>query len=140
MSIASGLARLIGPLASIGRRNSDRRLHPEALVRVGFDDREVLCSYPEGSFRTVAWSEITEVRVRTTSDGPFAPDVFWEVHAGGEAPRMVFPGGATGEGELLEAMQRRLEGFDNGAFIRAMGCADDALFVVWKAPSAVVGA
>ncbi len=134
MSLASGLARLIRPLASIGRRN------PEAQVRVGFDDRAILCSYPEGGFRTVAWSEITEVRIRTTSEGPFAPDVFWEVHAGSEAPTIVFPGGATGERELQEAMQRRLEDFDNGALIRAMGCAGDAVFVVWKAPSAPAGA
>ena len=132
MSLASGLAGLIKPLVTMFAKRPGGRLSPEFQVRVGFDDQEIVCSYPEGSFRRVAWAEITEVRIRTTSDGPFLPDVFWVLHAGEEVPRIVCPQGATGEEGLLEAMQHRLPGFDNDAFGQAMCCADDATFLVWR--------
>lgn len=132
MSLASGLVGLVRPLVRMFGRRPGGRLSPECQVRVGFDDEEIVCSFPEGTFRRVAWEEITEVRIRTTSDGPFLPDVFWGLHAGEEAPRIVYPQGAVGDPGLLEAMQRRLPGFDNEALVRAMGCTDDAMFVVWR--------
>lgn len=80
----------------------------------------------------MAWSEVSEVRIRTTSEGPFLPDVFWVLDAGEEEGRVVYPQGAVGDPELLAAMHARLAGFDDDAVIRAMGCTDDALFVVWR--------
>ena len=131
MTLTSHLAGLLKALTTLFSRRPRGRLSPECQVRVGFDDREIVCSYPEGTFRRVGWSGLTEIRIRTTSEGPFLPDVFWGLHAGEGEPRVVYPQGAVGEEGLLEAMQR-LPGFDDGEVIRAMGCTDDALFIVWR--------
>ena len=113
------------------RQRRDQRLYPECQTRVTFDDLEVACSSPDGTLRKVAWSELSEVRVWTTSEGPFLPDVFWVLHAGGPKARIIYPQGAVGEQALLEAMQTRLDGFDNEALLRAMASTDDAVFLVW---------
>lgn len=108
------------------------RLMPEALVHVSFDDGEIVCTHPESTVRRVAWAEITRVGLRTTSEGPWLPDVFWSIHAGHDEPAIVFPQGATGEPELLQAFQRRLPGFDDGELIRAMGTTTDRTFLLWS--------
>jgi hypothetical protein len=115
------------------RRRRGVHTMPEAQVRVGFDDAEIVCSYPKGEFKKVAWSDITEVRIRTTSEGPWLEDVYWGIHAASPSPEIVYPQGALGEPELLEALQRRLQGFDNEELIRAMGCTTDRSFLVWRA-------
>lgn len=93
---------------------------------------EVACSYPDGKLRKVAWSELVEVRVWTTSEGPFLPDVFWVLHDGGPEPRIIYPQGAVGDPALLEAMHRLLAGFDDEALVRAMASTQDAVFLVWR--------
>lgn len=74
------------------------------------------------------WDAIERVLLRTTSDGPFAEDVFWvfETRSGG----VVLPGAATG-GTLLATLQEHLPGLDNRAIIAAMGSTDDATFEVF---------
>lgn len=106
---------------------------PESLIRVEFDDAKISVTYPEGT-RSVAWNSLTKVAIRTTGDGPAEPDLFWGFHAGTETPSVVFPGGATGEQELLKALQTRLPGFSNEQVLKAMGSTSDAVFVVWEAP------
>ena len=117
--------------ARTGTRRSGR-LMPEALVRVGFDEDEIRCSYPEGVLRRLAWSDISRVDIRTTSEGPLLPDVFWGIHASGDTPPILFPQGATGEPELLQTLQRKLPGFDNEALGRAMGSTADRSFLLWN--------
>lgn len=123
---------LAGLFRSSPRAALAAALQPERQVRVGFDDREVVCLYPEGIARRIGWDELAEVGIRTTSEGPFAPDVFWGLHDATGAARVVYPGGATGDAELLRELGRRLPGFDHLAVIDAMGCTDDARFVVWR--------
>lgn len=67
----------------------------------------------------------TKVRIRTTPKGPWLEDFYWGVHAGSPSPGIVYPQGALGEHELLEALLRRLKGFDNEELIRAMHCTAD---------------
>ncbi len=136
MNRSPRLARIVEQLSALFRSLARGRPSPESQVRVSFDDREIVCSYPDGVVRRAAWSELTEVRIRTTSEGPFLPDVFWGLHAGAEEPRIIVPQGASGDAELLHAMQRRLPGFDNLEVGRAMGSTDDRMFVVWRAPRA----
>ena len=72
------------------------------------------------------------VGIRTTDEGPFLPDVFWGLHGADKKPAVVYAQGATGEPALLEALQSRLNGFDNQKVIEAMGCTDNAFFLVWE--------
>jgi hypothetical protein len=117
-------------------RTGDRPvLMPEALCAVTFDDRAVTARYPNGETRAITWDELTLVGIKTTDEGPFVADVFWGLHGLDGKPQIVYPQGATGEGELLEEMQHRLVDFDNRQLIEAMGSTRDALFVIWQSAS-----
>lgn len=113
-------------------RERPRRLLPESLYTVTFNDDVIEVSDPAGEIRRVRWDQITRVGIRTTDEGPFLPDVFWGIHAGGDEPVVVFPGGASGESELLTALQRTLPGFSNDELIAAMRSTSNAYFLLWS--------
>jgi hypothetical protein len=101
----------------------------EANYRVELSEEDAGCVDPGGRRNAVSWAALESVRVVTTGSGPFAPDVFWVLEGGGT--KCVVPLGASGEPELLERLQA-LPGFDNEAFIKAMGSSEDASFPVWR--------
>ena len=91
-------------------------------------DTEVVCERPDGKVERVGWGDLEKVEVVTTSDGPFAPDVFWVLH--GTVGGCAVPQGATGDGDLLARLQA-LPGFDNNAVIEAMSATSDRRFLCW---------
>ena len=124
----------IGTVAVLGRRRRAKTLEPESLFDVSYDSDEIEVFDPSGKSRVVPWNEIVRVSIRTTDEGPFSPDVFWEIEGRGDGAVIVFPGGAPGESELLAELQRRLDGFDNEQVIAAMTSTSNARFLVWQAP------
>ena len=102
----------------------------EAGVVVTFDHEWIRCQRGDGVVEAVKWEDLEAVLIETTDEGPIVPDVFW-ILVGGESG-CVFPNGASGEGEILREMQRRLRGFDNTALIEAVGSFDNGRFVVWS--------
>ncbi|MBS0308386.1 MAG: hypothetical protein JSS58_05385 [Proteobacteria bacterium] len=108
------------------------RLNPESRTVVSFDDEKITVRYENGEGREVRWDALTMIGIRTTDEGPFRPDMFWGLHAGSENPAVVYPQGATGDGELLHALQRRLPGFDNRTLIEVMGSTENNFFLIWK--------
>ena len=104
-------------------------LEPESRFIVRSSEFEVACERPDGRVERVAWNDLQKVEVITTSEGPFAPDVFWVLH--GTNGGCAVPQGATGEKELLERLQA-LPGFDNRALMEAMACTSDKSFVCWE--------
>ena len=114
------------------RERREARLMPEALIVVAWTDEEITATYPTGQTQSVRWDSLSRVGIRTTSDGPFNPDVFWGLHAGSDVPVVVYPGGATGENELLAEFQRRLPAFDSDAVISAMGSTSDRYFLALR--------
>jgi hypothetical protein len=107
-------------------------LIPESLFVVRFDDEAITVTSPNGETQSVMWRDLTKVGIRTTDDGPAQPDVFWGLHTGAEKAALVFPGGATGEQEVLAAMESRLPGFDDNQVIKAMGSTSNAYFLIWE--------
>lgn len=107
-------------------------MEAEALCAITFDDLTITVRYPDGDTRAIGWDELTLVGIKTTDEGPFVADVFWGLHGPDGKPQVVYPQGATGEGELLAEMQRRLADFDNRQLIEAMGSTGNAFFVIWQ--------
>src|SRR5688572_14639923 len=88
------------------------RLEPECRFIVTVDDTRIVCRRPSGHEESVAWADLETVIVETNDTGPPGADVWW-ILAGREGRGgCVIPQGATGERELLDALQR-LPGFDN---------------------------
>ena len=105
---------------------------PEAAVCVSHDDRIITVRQPDGREEHISWADMARVVIQTTDAGPFTADLFWLLEdKDGHGP--TIPMGATGEGELLKDMQRRLEAFDNMMVVEAMGSTEMARFVVWEA-------
>lgn len=104
-------------------------LMPASRFVVRLSDWEVICERPDGKVERVSWADLQKVEVVTTSDGPFAPDVFWVLH--GTDGGCAVPQGATGDSQLLERLQA-LPGFDHGTFIEAMSSTSDKRFLCWQ--------
>jgi hypothetical protein len=107
-------------------------LLPESLFVVTITDDELRLQGPDGKSSAVAWKDITLVKIRTTSAGPWAPDVFWFFETRDQQPAVVVVGGATGEQEMIRALNERLPGFDDEMVIKAMGSTSDREFVCWQ--------
>lgn len=76
----------------------------------------------------IEWSELIAVGVRTTSDGPFADDVFWQFSC--PSGLVELPGPLV-DGAALTAMQEALPGLDSGKLLAAMCSTSDRIFRLW---------
>lgn len=113
--------------------NENTQLMPEALFHVAVTDEGIETQRPDGKNERVELANLAAVIIETNDTGPWGTDVWWILVGKDGRQGCVFPEGATGEGEVLTRLQE-LPGFDNEAFIRAMGCTDNARFVCWKSP------
>ena len=96
---------------------------------VQFDETKVTRTMRDGIQETIQWSELKEIAVITTDEGPFVDDVFW-VLSGTDTGCLV-PSEADGAKELLAHLQK-LPGFNNEAVIQALGSTANAKFVCWS--------
>lgn len=76
----------------------------------------------------VQWAELTAVGIKTTADGPFADDVFWQFLLPGGV--LELPGPLIDD-TALAAMQAALPRFDSMKVIDAMGSTRERTFRVW---------
>jgi len=79
----------------------------------------------------VTWAEVAEIKIITTDEGPYKEDVFF-VLVGPEKRGCLVPHDAAVRTQLLEEMQKRFPGLDDGAVIKAMGSTSNNTFVIWK--------
>ena len=79
----------------------------------------------------VAWEDIVRVRIMTTDRGPWSEDVFFVID-GRDGDGCVIGQDLAVRGGLLEALQSRLPGMDNGAIIEAMGSTENRTFQIWE--------
>ena len=126
MPLASGApSRRCKHLVMLRRRRKDRS---PLMVAIEADDTGVRGTRA-GLPYALAWSRLDEVRIETSSSGPFAEDVFF-VLVGNDGETAVIPQSATTP-DLIQRLQA-LPRFDNAAMIAAMGSAEDAQFVCWR--------
>jgi hypothetical protein len=103
-------------------------------ISVTHSEETITLRQADGALQSLDWTQLMRVFIRTTDQGPFVADLFWELEAS-DGRGMTVPMGAAGESELLRTMQRRLAHFDNLAVVEAMGSTSAARFVVWEAAS-----
>jgi len=96
---------------------------------VEISDIALTCRTPDKITQFVSWSDLQQIDIITTDQGPLFPDFFW-VFRGGQS-QCVVPAGAAGEKEMLNFIQK-LPGFDNKAGIEAIGSASNRIFLCWK--------
>jgi hypothetical protein len=79
----------------------------------------------------VAWDALCKVDIETNDLGPGAEDMFFLLH-GADGTGVLVSNALAVKHRLLEELQRRLPGFDNGAVVEASGCTTNAVFVAWR--------
>jgi hypothetical protein len=110
-----------------------QQLMPESLICVELNETCINVIRPEGGRQVVRWARLTKIAIRTTDDGPFDMDLFWSFHEdGSSAASAVFPGGATGEDQLIEALHRHLPNIRTDQIIEAMSSTSNNYFVIWE--------
>ncbi|MCU1645893.1 MAG: hypothetical protein JWN03_6168 [Nocardia sp.] len=99
------------------------------MAGVEINDTFVRRTLANGRVEEVAWTELAEVRLITTADGPFAEDVFF-VLIGATGKGCVVPHSAADTAFL--ARLQALPGFDNDKVVEAMLSTADRQFLVWR--------
>ena len=97
---------------------------------VTYDDTGVRRVTPDGRVEEVLWDDLVEIRIVTTSEGPFAEDVFWLLVGADGKNGVAVPGSAATD-DMLDRLQG-LPGFDNEQMILAMSSTDEAQFLCWQ--------
>jgi predicted metal-dependent HD superfamily phosphohydrolase len=77
---------------------------------------------------SLPWPDIVAVGIRTTADGPFAEDVFWQFML--DERCFEIPGQCI-DGPAFDALCAHLPGADHEKIVRAMGSAEERIFRIW---------
>jgi len=104
----------------------------EAAFVVEVTGHSITVHRPDGSIESVARADLQSVFIETNDTGPWGTDFWWCLLGSGEKSGCVFPCGATGEQDAIEALQQ-LPGFDNEAFTQAIRSTDNQRFQCWSA-------
>jgi len=131
MAIAVGCACVPWLRAKAARAESRRRDRLDGTLTV--DDWGV--TRVAGQRReAVAWKDLASVRIRTTSDGPAAEDMFFVLESA-DGTGCVVPNRLAVSTRFLTVLQERLPGLDNKEVARAAGVCTEAWFTLWtRAP------
>jgi hypothetical protein len=87
----------------------------------------IACEHPKRPREFIRWADVREISVRTTSDGPWSPDMW--VLLVGDTGGCSIPTEAPGFDAVYESL-KRFHGFDFGCFLN--GGTNDALHICWK--------
>jgi hypothetical protein len=123
--IPAGISAVVAVLIAV-----EPRLRRAQVETVQIDDTGVL--RVDGSIREhILWSDIDQIRIITTDDGPYGEDVYFAL-SDSQGKGCLVPHDAAVRTQLLEELQSRFPGLDNDAVIRAMGSTSNNSFLVWE--------
>jgi len=120
-----GIALMVLPFVALAIW---RKLDPPPPFEViTIDGEGVTRAFANGKSEHIAWKDLTEVSILTTSGGPYVDDFFWVLL--GEGSGCFVPGPLAAG--LMGRLQR-LPGFDNEQVLRSVGSVTEAHFLCWK--------
>lgn len=105
---------------------------PKKRERIVVDDSGVVRHMINGDTESVLWSEIQQVTVITTDEGPWLEDVFFMLMVD-ESSGCCVPQMAEGAKAVVDRILK-LPGFNEAMFREAMGCTSNRRFVCWVRP------
>ncbi|MEZ6140623.1 MAG: hypothetical protein R3B84_08635 [Zavarzinella sp.] len=102
---------------------------PEEKVTASFNADQLQVMLPDGSICIMIRTKIQMIGILTTSSGPFLEDVYWAISD--HESTIFVPQKSADFSSLLSDFQT-MPNFNNDAFIDAMCCTEDRLFVCWE--------
>jgi hypothetical protein len=90
---------------------------------------------PGAPAHSIAWGNLESVATVSGDATADPPELFWLLLGGDRRRPLLVPMGVPGEHDLVQAMQARLDGFDNMAVVEAMSAKGRVGFKVWNVDS-----
>jgi hypothetical protein len=106
-------------------------LRRRAVETVEIDDAGVT-RVDGATTERILWSDVREIQIITTDEGPYREDVFFALMMAGDKGCLI-PNDAAVRIRLVEALQSRFQDVDDDMIIKAMGSTGNARFLIWKA-------
>jgi hypothetical protein len=106
-------------------------------IHVLHDANLITLKVPGAMDLAIAWESIESVALVSGDATADPPELFWLLLGGDRRRPVLVPMGVPGEHDLVQAMQARLDGFDNMAVVEAMSAKGRVGFKVWNADDAV---
>ena len=104
---------------------------PGGPFEVILTDEAISCIHPKRETETIRWDDIEEIRLVTTTEGPFLPDM-WYLFVG-DGKGCSIPSEAKGFDQCWDVFKARFPGFDYGVILQAG--TSDAQQVIWTKTS-----
>lgn len=111
------------------RKSKKLYKEPEDYYTVTVNDSFIRVEHPKQKIEEIAWSDIEEIKLINTDQGPFLPDV-WLALLGRETGCLI-PQGAEGYDTVYDRVSK-YDGFDFENVVKSMSCVDNAEFLLWK--------
>lgn len=119
---------LVAIIFSKGRKKKVWETTPGGPYTLVISEDGIACEHPKRKRESIRWDQITEIRLVTTDEGPFQPDV-WYLFIGGTEGCSV-PSEAKGFDLLWDEFKKRFPGLNYQAIIEAG--TDNAQKTIWK--------
>lgn len=111
------------------KKEATFKVQPEDLYKTEITDEYIKVTHPGQPEEKINWSEIEEIKLINTDEGPFLPDV-WMVLIGSDKGCSI-PQGSKGWDDVYDIVSK-YKGFDFDNVIKSATCTDNAEFSVWS--------
>ena len=121
----------MGFLSKIFRQKAqpikDKQL--EDYYEVELTEKAIIVKRPKRPSEQIDWSDIEEIKLANTDEGPFLPDV-WMILMGNDKECSI-PHGSEGWEKVFDIVSK-YRGFNFENVIKSASCTDNQIFELWK--------
>ena len=108
---------------------NESRKQPEDFYDILITNELVSISHPRFGKEAILWKEIDQIKIITTNEGPFLPDLW--IGLFGKMNKCRLPQGAKGYDEVYDIISM-YENFNFENMIAAATSTDNNEFLVWE--------
>lgn len=119
----------MGFLDRIFGKKAKKTVQHEDLFDVEVTDVYIKVSHPNRPAEQIKWEDIEEIKIATTDEGPFLPDVWLLLIGKGHG--CSIPQGSKGW-DIVYDIVSKYDGFHFENAIRAATCTETQWFDLWK--------
>jgi len=112
-----------------GKSKATNEKQPEDYYEVELTDKSITVTHPNRPTEQIDWSDIEEIKLANTDEGPFLPDVWMILMGNGKG--CSIPQGSDGWNKVYDIVSK-YEGFNFENVIRSASCTDNQIFELWK--------
>ena len=101
----------------------------EDFYEVELNEKSIIVTHPKRPTEQIDWSDIEEIKLANTDEGPFLPDVWMILMGNGKG--CSIPQGSAGWDKVYDIVSK-YEGFSFENVIKSASCTDNQIFELWR--------